>query len=112
MGRAYFITHPNVITDPAVPVPRWPLSAEGRERMVKLLAQPWIDDVGSVYCSTEQKAIDGAEVLAKHLSVDYEMIHELGEIDRSSTGLLRTPGEYEAMVDSFFSRPDRSIRGW
>jgi broad specificity phosphatase PhoE len=110
--RAYFITHPNVIIDPAVPITQWPLSREGKERMGRLLAQPWIADIGSIYCSTEQKAIDGAEILARHLSLSYETIQELGEVDRSSTGLLPTPDEYEAMVTSFYGHPDRSIRGW
>jgi len=29
----YFITHPNVVVSRDVPVPRWPLSELGRERM-------------------------------------------------------------------------------
>jgi broad specificity phosphatase PhoE len=111
MRRVYFITHPNVVIDPAVPVPRWPLSGEGRERLAKLLAQPWIGGIGAIYCSTEQKAIDGAEILARHLSLDYEMVEELGENDRSSTGYL-PPDEFQATVDSFFRHPDRSVRGW
>jgi broad specificity phosphatase PhoE len=110
--RVYFITHPNVVIDAALPLTRWTLSPEGRARMRKLLAQPWIRHVGSIYCSTEQKAIDGAEILAENLSLGYEMIEGLGEIDRSSTGLLPTPGEYQDLVDSFFRHPDRSTRGW
>lgn len=29
----YFITHPNVLIDPTVPVPQWPLSERGLARM-------------------------------------------------------------------------------
>jgi broad specificity phosphatase PhoE len=111
MRLVYFITHPDVIIDPAVPVPQWPLSPRGRERMRKLLAQPWMDSIGSVYCSTEQKAIDGAVVLAEYLKIEYEMIEELGEIDRSATGYLPKE-EHAAAAEAFFAHPEVSVRGW
>jgi len=79
--------------------------------MARLLAQPWIGGIGSIYCSTEQKAIDGAEILATHLSLGYEMVEELGENGRSSTGYL-PPDEFQSTVDSFFSHPERSVRRW
>jgi len=88
MKKIYFITHPDVVINPAVAITKWPLSRQGKERMEKLLAQPWIHDIGSVYCSVEQKAVDGAEILAGQLTLDYEMVEGLGEIDRSSTGYL------------------------
>lgn len=111
MSLVYFITHPDVVIDPQVPVPQWPLSLRGRERMGQLLNQPWIEGVGAVSCSTERKAIDGAEILARHLSIGYQMVEELGEIDRSSTGYL--PQEEHAVVArQVFAHPERSIRGW
>ena len=79
MRTVTFITHPDVVIDPAVPVPRWPLSERGRQRMRQMLAHPWVSDIGSVYCSTEQKAIDGAAILSAHLSLDYAMVEALGE---------------------------------
>ncbi len=111
MSLVYLITHPDVVIDPDVPVPQWPLSARGKERMKKMLAQSWIDTIGLVYCSTEQKAIDGAKILAEHLAIEYEMVEELGEIDRSSTGYLSYE-EHAATADKFFAYPDKSIRGW
>lgn len=111
MRVAYLITHPDVIIDPAVPIPTWPLSQRGRERMKGLLAQPWIGRIGSVHCSSERKATDGAQILAEHLSMGCEVIEELGEIDRSSTGYL-PPEEHRATVDLFFAHPGRSVRGW
>jgi broad specificity phosphatase PhoE len=79
--------------------------------MNKLLAQPWMDSISSVYCSMEQKAIDGAEVLARHLTIGYEMIEELGEIDRSATGYLPKE-EHATTAEAFFAHPEMSIRGW
>ena len=111
MRRVYFISHPDVVIDPAVPVPQWSLSDRGRERMHEMLSQPWVSSVGAVYCSTEQKAIDGAEILAHHLSLPYETVEALGENDRSATGYLPRD-EFTAVVDQFFAHPDESVRGW
>jgi len=107
----YFITHPDVIIDPSVPVSRWHLSERGFERMRKLLAQPWVTDIAAIYCSMEQKALDGASVLAQHRSLPIHPNAALGENDRSATGFL-PPHEFEAVADQFFSHPNESIRGW
>ncbi len=111
MTTVYIITHPDVSIDPDVPVPRWPLSERGVERMRALLNQPWISDITAIYCSTEQKAIDGAAVLAKHLALPVRQVAELGENDRSATGFL-PPDEFQATADQFFAHPHTSIRGW
>jgi broad specificity phosphatase PhoE len=107
----YFITHPDVVKDPDVPVPRWPLSARGRERMAALLARPWVGGIGAIYCSDEQKALDGAAILAGHLGLTPLVAPELGEVDRSSTGYLPEE-EHAAAARLLFERPDESVRGW
>lgn len=107
-----FITHPDVVISPEVPVPRWPLSARGRERMRAGLRQPWVAEVGAVYCSTEQKARDGAAILAAHGGgLPITELAALGENDRSATGFL-APAEFERTADAFFAHPDLSVRGW
>ena len=111
MRKVLFISHPNVAISKDVPVPQWPLSSLGRERMRAALVQPWIAEITALYCSTEQKAIDGAEILARYLSLPFTPIHELGENDRSATGFL-PPEEFEQVADQFFARPDESVRGW
>ncbi len=107
----YFITHPNVVISRDVPVPRWPLSETGCARMRQGLQQPWVKDLAAIYCSTEQKAIDGARILANHLSLPFTEVAALGENDRSSTGFLPPP-EFERMADAFFASPEMSVRGW
>ena len=112
MARAFFfITHPNVVISRDIPVPQWPLSDLGRARMHAGLAQPWVPEITSIYCSTERKAIDSAQILAQHLSITYREIAELGENDRSSTGFL-DPQEFERVADEFFAKPGGSVRGW
>jgi broad specificity phosphatase PhoE len=108
---AYFITHPDVVINPAIPVARWPLSRRGRMRMLRVLENPWVSGVSAIYCSTEQKAIDAAAIISEALGIPYTAIPELGENDRSTTGYLSEP-EFNAVVDEFFRRPEESVRGW
>ena len=94
-----------------VPVPRWPLSELGKKRMRSGLRQPWVREIRSIYCSTEQKAIDAATILSEHLGVPFVEVPELGENDRSATGFL-PPDEFERVADEFFATPTVSVRGW
>ncbi|MEM7110903.1 MAG: histidine phosphatase family protein [Chloroflexota bacterium] len=107
----YIITHPNVVIDPNVPITQWPLSETGRARMECMLQQPWVGGITAVYASTEQKAIDGAVILADHLKLPYETMEALGEIDRSSTGYLPRE-EHDETAVLCFTNPHKSIRGW
>jgi broad specificity phosphatase PhoE len=111
LRRWYFVTHPNVVVDASVPVPRWPLSALGCERMHAGTQLPWLREVTSIHCSNERKAIDGAAIWARHLGIGYACHEDLGENDRSATGFL-PPDEFERVADAFFARPDESVRGW
>jgi broad specificity phosphatase PhoE len=111
MNSVYFITHPDVLIDPAVPVTEWGLSPRGRERMRALLAQPFVARLGAVWCSTERKAIDGAEIIAGAIGTIPRHLAGLGENDRSATGYLPR-AEFEATADAFFANPHDSVRGW
>jgi broad specificity phosphatase PhoE len=77
MTTVYFITRPDVQIDPAVPVTEWPLSPRGRERMTQALVRPWVRGVRTVWCSTERKARDGAEILAGHLGLPITELAQL-----------------------------------
>jgi broad specificity phosphatase PhoE len=107
MGTAWFVTHPEVAIDPAVPVPDWGLSAEGHRRAKLLAAQPWAGGLAAVFSSAERKARETAAVLGLPVRVRQAM----GENDRSATGYL-AKAEFEATADRFFAEPAASIRGW
>jgi broad specificity phosphatase PhoE len=108
----FFITHPDVVIDPGVPVPDWPLNERGRARMHAMTAQPWTRGVRRIFASSERKACDAAQILAEDLGLDgYSVIADLGENDRSATGFLARD-EFDATVDAFFAKPKESIRGW
>jgi broad specificity phosphatase PhoE len=111
MSVVYFITHPDVVIDPAIPVPEWPLSERGRVRMKAMLALDWMPGLRAIYCSTERKAIEGAAILAGGLGLVYSAIPELGENDRSATGYL-PQSEFASVAAEFFGKPQESVRGW
>ena len=107
---ALYITHPQVLIDPAVPVPDWGLSERGRERAVLAASADWAGEIGRFIASAERKALETAEILARG-RIPIEADHTMGENDRSATGFL-PPDAFEAAADEFFARPDESFRGW
>ena len=111
MGTARFITHPDVVVDPKLPIPRWPLSVRGRARMRAGLRLPWMAGMEAVFSSDEQKALDGAAILSEALDVPHRVLPGLGENDRSATGFL-PPDEFWQVVGAYFARPEESVRGW
>ena len=111
MSTLHFITHPEVVIDPSVPVPDWPLSPEGVRRIGLALEKPWMSRLGAVFSSAERKATDAARLVADRFGFQPVIVAELGENDRSATGYL-PKAEFEATADLFFAHPERSVRGW
>ncbi|MBA4011768.1 MAG: histidine phosphatase family protein [Phenylobacterium sp.] len=111
MATLYFLTHPEVIIDPAVPIAEWGLSDVGRRRMERFIGDARCQGLTAVYSSAERKATDGAAIASTVLGIPHVIDAELGENDRSSTGYLAPP-EFWQVVELFFQHPDESIRGW
>lgn len=111
MATVFFLTHPEVVIDPAVPIPRWPLSEVGRRRMARFVEQMAPRRLAAVYSSDEQKALDGAQMVASAFGAPHRIDAELGENDRTSTGYLPPPQFWEVVAE-FFARPEESVRGW
>jgi broad specificity phosphatase PhoE len=111
VGTVYYVSHPQVRIDPAVPVPRWSLSPTGRARLVAVLGRPWAAGLKAVIASDEVKAVETATLLAEASGAELTVAPGLHENDRSATGFL-PPAEFETVADAFFARPDASVRGW
>lgn len=111
MAKLLFITHPEVVRDPATPVTRWGLAPEGIDRMRAFAAGPEAAGIGAIWSSTEAKAIEAAGLLGARRGLGVQVHAGLGENDRSATGYL-TPAAFERMADAFFARPSESARGW
>ncbi|PJJ72620.1 broad specificity phosphatase PhoE [Diaminobutyricimonas aerilata] len=106
----FFVTHPEVVIDPAVPVERWGLSDAGRARAGHL-PEVLHGRVDTIISSAERKATETAAILADSLGLTASVDPALGEMDRSATGYL-PPEEFEPTVDAFFAHPELSVRGW
>ncbi len=106
-----FLTHAEVVVDPAVPIGSWGLSLEGRHRAAQAPALAWGPGDRRIVSSTERKAVETAEVLGAAVGTPVHRDPLLGEIDRSATGYL-PPAAFDAVVDAFFAEPARSVRGW
>ena len=111
MASLLFVSHPEVVVDPAVPIERWHLSNHGIERMRAFSRSPVCAGVRTVWASGETKAIEAAGILAEALGLGVHVSKDLGENDRSATGFL-PPAEFEETADAFFAAPDLSVRGW
>lgn len=111
MARLIYLTHPQVVIDPEVPVVRWGLNAVGQQRVAAFVARGAAQGVTHVASSDEQKALDTAEPIAIAWGLSVEVRPAMGENDRSATGFLPGP-EFEATADAFFARPSESVRGW
>jgi broad specificity phosphatase PhoE len=105
------VTHPEIIVDPAVPVPRWSLSDVGIARMRAFARRAALSGLRVVWSSTETKAIEAAGLLAAWHGLPVQVHPGLAEIDRSATGYL-PHDEHFAVADEAFANPEHSIRGW
>jgi len=111
MSIIHFITHPEVMIDPAVPIPDWPLSPLGIRRVRSALEHTWLKGVQSVFSSGERKAMGAAGLLTEQRGLRPVVVEGLGENNRSATGYL-PKAEFEAVADEFFAHPEKSVRGW
>ncbi len=113
MTKLLYLSHPQVVIDPAVPVTEWPLNAVGQARIAALCerAPHLMSGASAIYSSPERKARDSAEPLAAALGLTVQIAKDSYENDRSSTGFL-PPDAFEDMADRFFGNPTESVRGW
>ena len=111
MANLHYVSHPEVVIDPDVPVPEWHLSPEGRRRAGLLAGATWVSRLERIITSEERKAIETGEILAAAARLEIEIRPETNEIDRSSTGYLPHE-EHDAQADRLFASPWDSARGW
>lgn len=115
-GRSvlHYLSHPQVLIDPDVPVPDWGLNDEGSARVATLcgaVRNGALAGTKSVFSSPERKALETARPLADALGCPLSLAPDSYENDRSATGYLPGP-EFEALADAFFAKPETSVKGW
>lgn len=108
---ALYISHPEVVIDPAIPTPNWGLSEIGFARAQTFAARELLPKNMRIVSSTETKALDLAAILAKSTGSSVQSNAAFGENDRSSTGFL-SPEQFDAHVAKLFGEPEESVAGW
>ncbi|HRY24176.1 MAG: histidine phosphatase family protein [Geminicoccaceae bacterium] len=111
MTVIYYLSHPEVTIDPAIPVPGWGLSATGRARVLAVRDAAWLRACRRIVTSAERKAVETAELVAETSAAEIVVRPAMHENDRSATGFL-VPAEFEQVASEFFARPEESVRGW
>ncbi|MBV9426796.1 MAG: histidine phosphatase family protein [Bradyrhizobiaceae bacterium] len=110
-SRVFYLTHPQVHIDPAVPIQSWGLSSIGRARTESFAKARRLKPTVRIVSSAERKALETARIIAAELSTTVELREAMHENDRTATGFL-PPDEFDIVVDQFFARPAVSVRGW
>lgn len=111
MTTIYFITHPEIVPDPSIPISMWDYSSYGVARWQGIINKLWIKDIEKVYTSPEPRAKKAAQMLADSLGYSLHVLDALGPINRVSTGVL--PNEdFSACALTFWEKPNESCRGW
>lgn len=106
-----YLTHPQVLIDPAKEIHDWSLNDAGLARINMLAASDALAGTTTVISSAETKALETAQPLAEALGCPLGVRVQMHENDRSATGFL-PQDEFEAVADQFFAMPDTSVRGW
>ena len=96
---------------PGVPASQWRLSDEGRLRCEALAAQLATYELSAVVTSTEPKAIETGQIVARILRLPIESAPGLHEHTRPNVGLLASREEFQARVASVFEHPDQLVFG-
>lgn len=108
---ARYLTHPQVNIDPNVEVEKWSLNEYGQARVAALAASNALHATRAIVSSTETKAIETGQPLAKSLGIELSVHDNMHENDRRATGFL-VPDEFEQAADQFFANPKSSYKGW
>ncbi|MGJ8571021.1 MAG: histidine phosphatase family protein [Hoeflea sp.] len=106
-----YLTHPQVMIDPMMPVERWGLNDLGSARVQAILTSATLQQTRSVVSSAETKAVETAQPIADALGLELIVRAKMHENDRTATGYL-PPDEFEIVADRFFATPVLSVRGW
>ena len=99
---------PEIIED--LPANKWKLSKEGQaraQRLAELLNryQPEI-----IVSSSEPKAVETAEIIARKYQLELHVIDDLHEHDRSNAPYL-SKDEFQTSIREFFQKPDELVFG-
>ena len=110
MNNLILVKHslPEIVS--TVPAKEWRLSQSGQMRCMALAEklEPFLPDV--IISSTEPKAIETAQIVAKKFNKPFSTVDGLQEHDRTGVDLLEKE-QFESKVKEFFDRPESLVFG-
>lgn len=111
MPYLYLIRHPRTHVDPSRQAHEWALSDQGRAQVNSLIEAPFWKTVAALYSSNQAKAMDPARAIGMRYDIPITSMPGLAEIRRGAE-IYHSTGDYNSILDKFFSSPDFSIQGW
>ena len=111
MPYLYLIRHPKTHVDPSRQAHEWALSDQGRAQVNMLIEAPFWKHVKSLYSSSQPKAMEPARAIGQRYDIPVTSLPGLAEV-RRGTEIYHSTGDYNAILDKFFSSPDFSVQGW
>lgn len=93
------------------PASSWKLGETGRRRSELLADRLREFRPQVIWSSTEPKAVETAEIIAKAIDVTFSTMGGLEEHARNTVPFFETGGEFERAVERFFREPDRLVLG-
>ena len=111
LRRLVLVRHSKPEIEPDKPASSWKLGEVGRHRSGLLAARLRGFNPQVIWTSTEPKAVETAEIVAKAFGVQARTVAGLEEHDRSNVPFFETRDEFERAVEHFFREPDRLVLG-
>lgn len=113
MTHLIFIRHSISRQIPGTSAHQWELTDEGRARCADLAAALTPYRVNRIASSDEPKALQTAEVVASHLSLETPLIiePEFGETRRATAPYFDSNAEFAAAVKRAIAQPDAVVFG-
>ena len=93
-----------------LPANKWKLSKEGQARAQRLAEQLNHYQLEIIVSSSEPKAKETAEIIARKHHLELHIIDDLHEHDRSNESYLSSD-EFQASIREFFQKPDVLVFG-
>lgn len=95
----------------SAPAQTWSITLEGAKLAKELAKSEQMSVIDGIIHSSEQKAIQTAEVFAEDLDVQMYQLSGLDELARNHQGRL-TADEYRDRVRTTLTEPDKNVPGW
>ncbi|KAA3644664.1 MAG: histidine phosphatase family protein [Chloroflexi bacterium] len=111
MSQLLLIRHSQPEQDTTAPASEWRLSHQGRQLCQSLAEALKVYEPTRLISSMEPKAVETAQITARHLGVPSEIAFGLHEHDRSNVGYIPDGERFETIISDMFAKVDEKVFG-